>query len=112
MEKLIIEFDTEYFHKALGITDERTKEVSIEVSKLVEMSKERGLVKDITIEGEEGQQLEGNKLLDILVNEIAQSEQERLLLVLNFKQVVDRIRQSNSPGFKELEELKRMLRSN
>lgn len=93
MEKLKIDHSNEYLHLALGVSTERAKELGRTIGDLVRTAKEKGFVEDVEIDGEPGQTVHGNLILETLVNEIAQTEQERLLLMMRFTETIDRVRE-------------------
>lgn len=98
MEKLQINHEHEYLHLALGIPDERAEELGVEIGNLVENAREKGIVEDSEQDGEKGFKLHGNLLFEILVNEIAQTEQERLLLMMRFTDTIERVKENENGG--------------
>ena len=108
MEKLVINDGHEYLHEAIGISNERAEELGELIGELVDNAVEKGLIEHKELDGEPGYSLHGNLLLDILMNEIAQTEQERLLLMMRFMDTLDRIREADDPNASVMKACKRM----
>lgn len=109
MEKLKIDHSNEYLHLALGISNERAEELGRTIGHFVRTAKEKGFVEDVEIDGEPGQTVHGNLILEALINEIAQTEQERLLLMMRFAETIERIRDYSQLGGDVASALRRLL---
>lgn len=93
MKKIKIFLDKEHGHEALGISEKRTRELGEQLQKLSEQAVEKGIVKITDTPGGFRVEAYGNVLLDIMLNEMAQTEEERLILMVRYLDALQKIHQ-------------------
>lgn len=93
MEKIKLADGHEYLHQALGVSDERAEQLGKKVGEIVDNAEELGIL----TKEDDGKSVNGNKLFEKLVNEVAETETERLLVVMRFSDLVERIGSGGNP---------------
>lgn len=82
MEKILIDHSQEYIHLNLGISDERATELEELIKKNVLVHAVENNI--VTIDEDNGEvSLSASAVMDFLLNNLAQTEQERLFLMMH-----------------------------
>lgn len=89
MEKIIFNDDKEYLHQHIGLTDERADELLEETNAVLTNATNNGILKFET----DRVKVDGNVLLKILVNEVAKTPEERVLVCCKFEELYRNFRQ-------------------
>lgn len=83
MEKIIINHSVEYLHESLGISDTRADEIKHKMNHLIENVTNNGVLNFHST----GVNVSLSKLLDLLLNNIAQNDNERAFVMFIAPQI-------------------------
>lgn len=96
MEKIKLDLQEGRLQISIGIPEERFDAMVDMVKRILYNARENGIMSDAVDEdGDLGTQINGIKFLEMLVNDVAQTEQERIYLCVMFNDYLGAIRPKN-----------------
>jgi len=110
MEKLFIDLNEGYIHLTLGISEERARELGKAVAETVKNARQNGIITDVEKDGQKGVKISGPRLLEILLNDVAQTEPERIMLMSKFESMIKDLRSSMDDTFEQLKDLLKQMK--
>jgi hypothetical protein len=96
MEKIKLQHEEAHLHLSIGISEERTDEMLNQCKAILKDAKNNGIMNDVVDEdGDLCTKLNGIKFLDMILNDVAQTELERIYLAVNFDDMLKTLRPKN-----------------
>lgn len=89
MEKIKLQHEEGHLHLSIGISEERTDEMLYQCEAILKDGKNNGIMNDVVDkDGDLCTELNGIKFLDMILNDVAQTELERIYLAVNFNDML------------------------
>jgi hypothetical protein len=93
MEKIQLNLEEGRLHLSLNLPEERYEAMMDTVKYIIKNARDNGIVSDAVDEdGDLGTQINGIKLLNMLLNDVAQTEIERIYLAVMFDSFISVLR--------------------